>query len=161
MDSISTTRRDLLATALLSALPMGFTGASASPLNPEQTIIKLPGQLEWKPNPAYPEKSSDLCPLTGDTKQPGLYYTLIRWWPGFMSAPYTYTTDRFCTVLSGTWFCNSGAAKGGSCGRAPTFQPAACISKAPAMNPASGIIVARPSLLTTTISRIAQMSRRR
>jgi hypothetical protein len=117
MDLISTTRRDLLATALLSALPIGITSASASPLNPEQTIIKLPDQLDWKPNPAYPEKSSDLCPLTGDPKQTGLYYTLIRWWPGFMSAPHTYTTDRFCTVLSGTWFCNSGA----------DFDPTSCV----------------------------------
>src|ERR1700741_4289618 len=117
MDLISTTRRDLLATALLSALPIGIASASASPLNPEQTIIKLPDQLDWKPNPAYPEKSSDLCPLTGDPKLPGLYYTLIRWWPGFMSAPHTYTTDRYCTVLSGTWFCNSG----------PDFDPASCV----------------------------------
>ncbi|HKN26350.1 MAG TPA: hypothetical protein VJY34_00075 [Roseiarcus sp.] len=26
-----------------------------------------------------------------------------------MSAPHTYTTDRFCVVVSGVWWCNSGA----------------------------------------------------
>jgi hypothetical protein len=41
----------------------------------------------------------------------------VRWWPGYMSAPHTYTSDRFCMVLSGTWWCNSGA----------DFDPAACV----------------------------------
>jgi len=32
-------------------------------------------------------------------------------------APHRYTTDRFCVVVSGTWWCNSGA----------DFDPAACV----------------------------------
>ena len=64
-----------------------------------------------------PEPSVDSCPLTGNVNEPGLYYTLVRWWPGFMSAPHSYTTDRFCVVVSGTWWCNSGA----------DFDPAACV----------------------------------
>jgi hypothetical protein len=32
-------------------------------------------------------------------------------------APHHYTTDRFCVVVSGTWWCNSGA----------DFDPAACV----------------------------------
>jgi hypothetical protein len=111
-------RRDLMLAALASSLPIGLgKSASASPLNPDQTIIRLAGQLQWKSNAAFPEPSVDSCPLTGDINQPGLYYTLIRWWPGFMSAPHTYTTDRLCVVVSGTWWCNSGA----------DFDPAACI----------------------------------
>lgn len=35
-------RRDLLLISLMAALPLGVTGAVASPLNPEQTIIKPP-----------------------------------------------------------------------------------------------------------------------
>ena len=61
--------------------------------------------------------SADNCLLTGDPTRPGLYYTLVRWWPGFMSAPHHYTTDRLCVVVSGTWWCNSGA----------DFDPAACV----------------------------------
>jgi len=114
----SAPRRDLMLAALVSSLPVGFAeSAAASPLNPDQTIIRPPGQLQWKPNPAFSEPSVENCPLTGDVNQPGLYYTLVRWWPGFMSAPPSYATDRFCVVVSGTWWCNSGA----------DFDPAACV----------------------------------
>jgi hypothetical protein len=98
----SARRRDMLLAALVSSIPIGFAEtAAASPLNSSQTIIRPPGQLQWKSNPAFPEPSVDSCPLTGDTNQPGLYYTLVRWWPGFMSAPHSYTTNRFCVVVSG------------------------------------------------------------
>ncbi|MGD0432640.1 MAG: cupin domain-containing protein [Acetobacteraceae bacterium] len=111
-------RRDLMLAALASSLPIALTdSAVASPLNPAQTIIRPPDQLQWKPNPAYPEPSVDNCLLTGSPTEAGLYYTLIRWWPGFMSAPHTYTTDRFCVVVSGTWWCDSG----------PDFDPASCV----------------------------------
>jgi hypothetical protein len=33
---------------------------------------------------------------------------LIRWHPGYMSAPHWYETDRLCVVLSGTWYVASG-----------------------------------------------------
>jgi hypothetical protein len=102
-------RRDVMLAALFSSLPIGLVeSAAASPLNPEQTIIRPPAELQWKPNPAYSEPSVDNCILAGDINQPGLYYTLIRWWPGFMSAPHHYTSDRLCVVVSGTWWCNSG-----------------------------------------------------
>ncbi len=111
-------RRDMMLAAVASSLPIGFTeSAAASPLNPAQTIIRLPDQLQWKSNPAFSERSVENCTLTGDVNQPGLYYTLVRWWPGFMSAPHSYKTDRFCVVVSGTWWCNSGA----------DFDPAACV----------------------------------
>lgn len=111
-------RRDLMLAAFTASLPISLAGsASASPLNPGQTIIRPPSQLQWKSNPAFPEPSVDNCLLTGDVTQPGLYYTLVRWWPGFMSAPHSYMTDRFCMVVSGTWWCNSGA----------DFDPAACV----------------------------------
>jgi hypothetical protein len=114
----SALRRDVMLAALASSLPIGFAqSAAASPLNPEQTIIRPSNQLQWKSNPAFAEPSVDSCPLTGNVNEPGLYYTLVRWWPGFMSASHSYTTDRFCVVVSGTWWCNSGA----------DFDPAACV----------------------------------
>ena len=103
-------RRDLLAASLLGTLPLLLAdGTHASPLNPEQTIIRSPDALPWVPSKGYPERSVDRCALTGDINGTGLYYTLIRWWPGYMSAPHTYTTDRFCMVLAGTWWCTRGA----------------------------------------------------
>jgi hypothetical protein len=111
-------RRSLLLTSLLAAMPFASSNGSASPINPAQTIIKLPTDLQWKKsNPNYPDGSADACLLAGDINQPGLYFTLIRWWPGYMSAPHTYTTDRLCMVISGTWWCNSG----------PDFDPASCV----------------------------------
>jgi hypothetical protein len=67
-------RREILLTALVSALPIELVAtASATPLNPEQTIIREPGQLQWKSNPAFSEPSVDNCPLVGDPTRPGLY----------------------------------------------------------------------------------------
>jgi hypothetical protein len=56
---------------------------------PGRTCCKLPADLAWKPNPNNPPRSSDSCALTGAPAEPGLYYTLVRWWPGYMSAPHT------------------------------------------------------------------------
>ena len=110
-------RRDILLAPLILAAPFGVAGASASPLNPAQTIITSPDKLTWASNPSFPKRSIDMCPLFGDINGEGLYYTLVRWWPGYMSAPHAYETDRLCVVVSGTWWCNSGA----------DFDPASCV----------------------------------
>lgn len=111
-------RREVLLASLLASLSLPFMeSAEASPLNPAQTIIRLPAQLQWKSNTAFSEPSVDNCLLVGDPNHAGLYYTLVRWWPGFMSAPHHYSTDRLCVVVSGTWWCNSGA----------DFDPKACV----------------------------------
>ena len=113
----SALRREMLLTALVSALPIALAEpAAASPLNPRRRSFACRA-AQWKSNAAFSEPSVDNCLLAGDPNQPGLYYTLVRWWPGFMSAPHHYTTDRFCVVVSGTWWCNSGA----------DFDPAACV----------------------------------
>ncbi len=114
-------RRDVLLTSLLAALPLTPTGVAASPLNPAQTIVKATDVLQWETQPSFPPGSADICPLTENSSAPGLYFVLIRWHPGYMSAPHTYTTDRFCVVVSGAWWVNSGA----------DFDPASCV-RAPA-----------------------------
>src|SRR5271154_2633580 len=83
------TRRDLLLTSLLAALPLNLTRAAASPLNPAQTVIRAPDALQWETQPSFPKVSADICPLTGGSTGPGLYFVLIRWHPGYMSAPHT------------------------------------------------------------------------
>ena len=111
-------RRDLLLATLIAAVPASLIGrASASPLNPAQTIIQTPDQFTWVTTPGYPERSADRVQLAGSLTEPGLYYSLQRWWPGYMSAPHTYVQDRLCVVVSGTWWCNSG----------PDFDPASCV----------------------------------
>ena len=117
MEDFGIGRRDLLLTSLFAAIPLGISQAAGSPLNPEQTIIKPPDALQWKTQPNFPPSSVDMCPLAGETTAPGLYYVLIRWHPGYMSAPHFYATDRFCVVVSGVWWVNSGA----------DFDPASCV----------------------------------
>ena len=106
-----TVRRDLLLVPLLAALPLALASgtAEADKLNPDWTIVRLPDQIPWQKRPTYPPNSVESAPLFGDIDQPGLYYTLIRWHPGYMSAPHKYRTDRLCVVVSGTWWVNSGA----------------------------------------------------
>jgi hypothetical protein len=47
--------------------------------------------------------------LYGDLNKPGLYLVVMKWNPGWFSAPHMYATDRVCVVVSGTWWVNSGA----------------------------------------------------
>jgi hypothetical protein len=70
-----TSRRELLLTSMMAALPFAVTGTAASPLNPEQTIIKPPDALPWKSQQSFPTQNVDMCPLVGDSSAPGLYYT--------------------------------------------------------------------------------------
>jgi len=114
-------RRDLLIAPLLAALPMALAGnaAMASKRDPAQTILRLPDEIKFESRAAlgYPARSVESAPLFGSLNEAGLYYLLIRWFPGYMSAPHTYVTDRLCVVVSGTWWINSGA----------DFDPANCV----------------------------------
>ncbi len=111
MRQISAHRRDLLIAPLLAALPLALTAgeATAGKRDPSQTIVRLPETIDWKTPSGFPNDSIDQATLYGATTEPGLYYVLVRWHPGYMSAPHTYVTDRLCVVVSGTWWVNSGA----------------------------------------------------
>jgi hypothetical protein len=55
-----------------------------------------------------PPHSGEMATLYGDLNQPGPYLVMMRWNPGWFSAPHTYATDRICGAVSGTWWVNSG-----------------------------------------------------
>jgi hypothetical protein len=77
----------------------------AHAIDPNET----PDEFRWKPAlPGAPPQSAETVPVFGATDKPGLYAVLIKWHPGYMSAPHTYVTDRLCFVISGTWGANSG-----------------------------------------------------
>ena len=118
MPDIHLPRRDLLLAPLLAALiPVA---AEASPLDPAKTILTLPAEVPWKVRPDYPRDSVVSAPLFGSRSGNGVYYELIKWFPGYMSAPHSYVTDRLCVVVSGTWWINSGG----------DFDPARCVPAA-------------------------------
>jgi hypothetical protein len=116
MSDATLDRRNLLLAPLLAAFA-GIPPAAANVLDPAETQITLPDNIPWQERKNYPKHSVISAPLFGSRKTPGLYYELIKWYPGYMSAPHTYITDRLCVVLSGTWWVNSGA----------DFDPAHCV----------------------------------
>jgi hypothetical protein len=85
-----------------------------SKLDPAQTIIVSPQDISWQAPAKAPARSVEEAVLAGGEDAAGPYMVLMKWYPGWMSAPHTYVTDRFCVVLSGVWWCNSG----------PDFDPA-------------------------------------
>jgi hypothetical protein len=103
------TRRGLLLAPLLAALPAALIANPAHAIDPNETQVTLRDQYQWKPGlPDAPAQSVETVPVFGATDKPGLYVVLIKWHPGFMSAPHTYVSDRLCFVISGTWWVNSG-----------------------------------------------------
>jgi hypothetical protein len=67
---LTTSRRDLLLESLATTMPL--SQAAASPIDPARTIVKLPGELAWNPNPDSPPRIMGPmnCKLT-DPTSPG------------------------------------------------------------------------------------------
>ena len=110
MSELLSTRRELLALPLLAAAfaTLAEQGARAAGVDPSMTIITPPDKIPWQKIYNLPPEAAETAPLFGKPSDPGQYFTLIRWKPGYMSAPHWYETDRLCIVLSGTWWCASG-----------------------------------------------------
>ena len=89
------------ATVTSSARARGFEGPGAS--------ILLPSEVRWSTPHGAPPRSFESAMLLGDLDGAGPYVTLVRWYPGFMSAPHTYLSDRMGVVLSGIWWVDSGS----------------------------------------------------
>ena len=77
-------------------------------INLSQTEIRLPDVITWTLQQDFPERSLENAVQFGDLDGQGIYFSLLKWYPGYMSAPHYYATDRLCVVVSGTWWVNSG-----------------------------------------------------
>ena len=104
------TRRAALLAPLLTALPFALSGrrAESAEIDPKETIVILPKDIQWTTWSGLPAHSGEMATLHGGLDRPGPYLVLMKWYPGFMSAPHSYATDRLCVVVSGTWWVNSG-----------------------------------------------------
>jgi hypothetical protein len=104
-------RRGLLLAPFLAALPIELLGetARAGQINPAETAITLSDAIKWSAWSGGPPHSGEVATLYGGLDRPGPYLVLMKWNPGYMSAPHSYATDRLSLVLSGTWWVNSGA----------------------------------------------------
>jgi hypothetical protein len=113
-------RRSLLMAAplLLAAMAAGDKGGKAGEIklapppetgpDPSETFIQPFDQIDFQPWGNLPPRSGEMAKLYGDFNKPGPYLVLMRWNPGWFSAPHTYGTDRIQVVVFGTWFVNSG-----------------------------------------------------
>jgi hypothetical protein len=108
---VVSTRRELLLASLVAGLPLALPGeaALASTLDPSETIVTPADAIHFVPWSGAPARSGELATLYGGLDKPGPYLVLMKWYPGYMSAPHSYATDRLSMVLSGTWWVNSGA----------------------------------------------------
>src|ERR1700752_5241870 len=87
-------------TRLLAALTAGF------PLAASSRTAQASKLAPWSGAPPH---SGEMTTLYGGLDTPGPYLVLMKWYPGYMSAPHSYASDRLSLVLSGTWWVNSGA----------------------------------------------------
>jgi hypothetical protein len=108
LKDLAATRRGLILAPLLGALPAALLADPARAIDPAQTQVTLPEQYQWTALPSAPTQSVETVPVFGATDKPGPYVVLVKWHPGYMSAPHTYVTDRLCFVISGIWWVNSG-----------------------------------------------------
>ncbi|WP_370063283.1 cupin domain-containing protein [Mycobacterium sp. MAA66] len=76
--------------------------------DPAQTFVKPFSDIRFQAWGNLPQDSGQLAALYGDLNKPGPYLVLMKWNPGWFSAPHSYATDRICVVVFGTWWVNSG-----------------------------------------------------
>jgi quercetin dioxygenase-like cupin family protein len=77
----------------------------AADLDPKPNTKQLPKEIKWVANAGGSEQAI----LFGDPSKPGLYIVLTKWTPHHNSRPHFHPNDRYITVLSGTWWVNTGA----------------------------------------------------
>jgi hypothetical protein len=110
MTTLETGRRELILGPMLAlaAMSLGLGKGEAAGVDPAMTIVVRPEDIPWKPLYNFPPGMAESVAMAGAIGDPGQYFVLIRWHPGYMSAPHSYETDRLCVVVSGTWYVASG-----------------------------------------------------
>ncbi|MDT5098328.1 MAG: hypothetical protein QOC76_2065 [Mycobacterium sp.] len=113
-------RRSLLVATFLTAAVAGceknagrpaihsISTTDPYPPDPNETFVLPHDKMAFKAWGGLPPRSGEMAMLYGDLNKQGPYLVMMRWHPGWFSAPHTYATDRVCVVVSGTWWVNSG-----------------------------------------------------
>ena len=92
--------------AVMMLVFAGLGSEAAAQLDPQSVVYQLPKDIKWVVNAA---SGSETAVLVGDPAKPGLYVVLQKWTPNRNSRPHFHPNDRFITVISGTWWVNTGA----------------------------------------------------
>jgi quercetin dioxygenase-like cupin family protein len=70
-------------------------------------FVKIkPADMKWSGSSSGTSLQTTV--LVGDPSKPGFYTIRVRFPAGVMSRPHFHSTDRFVTVLSGTWYMGTG-----------------------------------------------------
>ena len=99
---MSTLQRSIPSALLVAAAVLLIPIRAAEP-DPKAVSYTLPDKIEWRKG-----AGADTARLQGDPSKPGIYVQLIRWHPHNMSRPHSHSTERYITVLSGTWWIGTG-----------------------------------------------------
>jgi quercetin dioxygenase-like cupin family protein len=95
--------------ALALAAALGVSAAAPTSaraeIDPKSITITPFDKLDFKGTPGQPL----IANVFGDPAKPGLYGIVIKWPPHTNSRPHSHPNDRYVTVLSGTWWINTGA----------------------------------------------------
>ncbi len=91
--------------ALALVLVAGFQAVRANEPDPAVMTFQLPDNIKWTGRPGGPQTAL----LAGDPSKEGIYVQLLKWPKGSGSMPHSHPKDRFIYVISGTWYCGSGA----------------------------------------------------
>jgi hypothetical protein len=85
-----------------------ITVSHRDPPDPNETFVLPYDKITFETWGDLPARSGEMAALYGGLNKPGPYLVMMRWNPGWFSAPHSYATDRICVVVSGTWWVNSG-----------------------------------------------------
>jgi hypothetical protein len=113
-------RSMLVGTLLMAGIASCGTSGSGTAINsatatprhhpdPRETFVLPYDEITFEAWGNLPAESGEMSTLYGDLNKPGPYLVMMRWNPGWFSAPHTYAADRVCVVVSGTWWVNSGS----------------------------------------------------
>jgi hypothetical protein len=87
---------------------IGLGGAGSArglaDMDPKAITVVFPNEIKWTKT-----ATSERAVLYGDPSKPGYYVILLKWLPHNNSRPHYHPNDRFITVLSGTWWVQTGA----------------------------------------------------
>ena len=105
----------LIAAAGLASCDGGHHGSVGDPSptdghgpDPRETFVLPYDKISFEAWGNLPPDSGQMATLYGDLNKPGPYLVMMKWNPGWFSAPHSYATDRICVVVFGTWWVNSG-----------------------------------------------------
>lgn len=92
-------RRAFLLSPMVLALAAGRVGAS--PIDPKETLVLQRDQIKFASWDGLPPGSGEMASLYGDLNKPGPYLVLMKWNPGWFSAPHDFDPRNAEPVSAG------------------------------------------------------------